>query len=106
MSDELYYLRSILGNLREIKSALAYGPTLAGEVLADNINWLDCYIDAREKGNAEVANFLDRLAARLDNRTLTHSLKDAAACRAMVARLREPVAVQAEHPAQEQDQTK
>lgn len=49
MNDgDLYYLRSILGHLREVQSARAYGPSIQGEVLADNINWLDCFIDKYE----------------------------------------------------------
>lgn len=43
--SDMYYLRSILSQLRELQSSAEYGPTLGGEVLADNINWLDCYIE-------------------------------------------------------------
>ncbi len=52
--DDLHYLRSILGNLREIRSAINDGrvrvrSNLGGEVLADNIDWLDCFIDRKQK---------------------------------------------------------
>jgi hypothetical protein len=45
---DLHYLRSILGQLRELRASIEYGPTLGGEVLADNIDWLDCFIDKHE----------------------------------------------------------
>jgi hypothetical protein len=47
--SDLHYLRSILGQLREVRSAITTnGPSLGGEVLADNIDWLDCFIDRIE----------------------------------------------------------
>ena len=46
---DLHYLRSILDQLHELRSFINYGPTLGGEVLADNIDWLDCFIDKRER---------------------------------------------------------
>jgi hypothetical protein len=42
--DDLHYLRSILGNLRAVRNVVG-GLSLGGEVLADNIDWLDCFID-------------------------------------------------------------
>lgn len=63
--DELHYLRSILGNLREVRKYTErhgrVGPSLAGELLADNIDWLDCYIDKVERS-------LDQFKQRLDSR--------------------------------------
>jgi len=47
--SDLHYLRSILRQLREVRSWMKEGPTLGGEVLADNIDWLDCFIDKYEK---------------------------------------------------------
>lgn len=47
--NELYYLRSILGHLREVQQSLQSGPTLGGEALADNIDWLDCFIDKKQR---------------------------------------------------------
>jgi|SRR5215471_791742 len=94
MSNELHYLRSILGNLREVQAAvITDGPSLGGEVLADNIDWLDCYIDAREKGNNEAAAFLDRMADGINRmRGLANpdsAMRAATAdCRAEAARLR------------------
>lgn len=49
---EQYYLRSILRNLQELRDLAADAspwPSLGGEVLADNIDFLDCFIDARER---------------------------------------------------------
>ena len=49
MSDELYYLEAILRRLREVKEALADTAafSLGGQAIADEIDWLDCYIDAK-----------------------------------------------------------
>jgi hypothetical protein len=47
--NDLYYLRSILRHLQEVRSLLIEGPSLGGEVLADNIDWLDCFIDKHER---------------------------------------------------------
>jgi len=46
--DDLHYLRSILRNLREFRSTLLTH-NLGVEVLADNIDWLDCFIDKHER---------------------------------------------------------
>ena len=60
--DDLYYLRSILRMLRDVRTARWHiEPSLKGEVLADNIDWLDCYIDRCAKSvqngeNVEKAN--------------------------------------------------
>ena len=45
---DLYYLRSILRNLREIRK-IADGLSLGGVALADNIDWLDCFIDKHQR---------------------------------------------------------
>lgn len=47
--SDLFYLKSILGHLREFSSTVSGGPSLGGEALADNINWLDCFIDKYER---------------------------------------------------------
>jgi hypothetical protein len=51
--DDIHYLRSILGHLREVRRIVNLEITDAGfavsvlgcEVLADNIDWLDCFIE-------------------------------------------------------------
>ena len=55
--QDLHYLRSILGNLREFRTVCdGEGSMLGHEVLADNIDWLDCFIErvakAKEKADA------------------------------------------------------
>lgn len=49
--SDIYYLRSILANLKEVKEAMANLSALGlgNEALADNIDWLDCFIVNREK---------------------------------------------------------
>jgi len=50
MSDQdLHYLKSILAQLRELRDSRVHGPTLSGQILADNIDWLDCFIDKHER---------------------------------------------------------
>lgn len=48
--SDLHYLRSILRHLTEVKEALADTSafSLGGMVLADNIDWLDCFIAKHE----------------------------------------------------------
>lgn len=54
---ELYYLKSILRSLQEWQK-LAHevveltGPSIASEVLADNVNWLECHIAEQERRRA------------------------------------------------------
>lgn len=50
-ANDLYYLRSILRQLREVQGALADTAafSLGGEALADNIDWLDCFIERNER---------------------------------------------------------
>lgn len=57
MTDDVYYLKSILAQMREIKDAVdeSAGLSLGNIVLADNIEWLDCYIDAKERAAARPA---------------------------------------------------
>lgn len=48
--SDMYYLRSILTQLRNVAKMVAVdGPTLGGEVLADNIDWLDFYIERLDR---------------------------------------------------------
>lgn len=53
--QDLHYLRSILGNLREFKAFTTQRQrkgnvsALGIEVLADNVDWLDCFIDKCER---------------------------------------------------------
>lgn len=44
----LYYLRSIKRMMNEILPQIP-GPTLASEIVADNRDWLDCYVDLLER---------------------------------------------------------
>lgn len=51
--QEIYYLRSIQKNLEQFKELAdeqtsLLGPSIGSEVLADNLNWLDCFVDAEE----------------------------------------------------------
>lgn len=51
---DLYYLRSILSSLQQFKELSDeqvswLGPSIGSEVLADNIDWLDCLIDAESR---------------------------------------------------------
>jgi len=50
---DLFYLKSILGHLREIR-ALPDPLSLGAEVLADNIDFLDCFIDKHERKKAAI----------------------------------------------------
>lgn len=51
--NDLHYLRSCLGHLREFSSLIEVGPSIGSEVLADNIDWLDCFIDQWERANVK-----------------------------------------------------
>jgi hypothetical protein len=46
--NDLYYMRAILGHLRELRK-IAGGLNLGSEALADEIDWLDCYIDKHQR---------------------------------------------------------
>jgi hypothetical protein len=50
--QEHYYLSSILRNLLEFRTAVSvdFAPTIGTEVLSDNINWLECFIERGSKG--------------------------------------------------------
>ena len=43
--SDIYYLQSIYRQLRSIALSDEFGPTLGTEVLADNLNWLDNFIE-------------------------------------------------------------
>lgn len=51
--SDLYYLKSILRQLQEYKSLIntseIFQPSIGTEVLADNCNWLDCFIENKER---------------------------------------------------------
>jgi hypothetical protein len=53
---DLHYLRSILRNVRELYSLVATDVSLRSEALADNIDWLDCFINRLEKDRNNVRN--------------------------------------------------
>ena len=45
---DVHYLRSILAQLHSIRLMLhEQAPSLVSEVLSDNIDWLDCFIEDR-----------------------------------------------------------
>jgi hypothetical protein len=46
--NDVYYLRAILGHLRQIKQ-MADGLRLGSEALADEVDWLDCFIDKHQR---------------------------------------------------------
>jgi hypothetical protein len=45
------HLRSVLGRLRGASDEIDghHGPSLVGEIFADNCDWLDCFIDMMER---------------------------------------------------------
>ena len=51
MGDDIYYLESILRQLRSVANSFnasdCFG--LGDMILEDNINWLECYIDRLKK---------------------------------------------------------
>ena len=50
--NDLHHLRSILGTLREVRQMADManlGATLGVQVLADNMDWLDCFIDKHQR---------------------------------------------------------
>lgn len=55
VEKQIYYLESILRQLRQVKGDIDYFPSVGGEALYDNIDWLDCHIDAlkKEQGRGE-----------------------------------------------------
>jgi hypothetical protein len=49
-AQDLHYLRSILRHLREVQAFIAEdGPSAGSKALADNIDWLNCFIEAAER---------------------------------------------------------
>lgn len=52
--SDLYYLRSIQRQLEMVKESLADETafSLGGMAFADNVDWLDCFIDANERALA------------------------------------------------------
>ena len=61
--DTVYYLNSILRQLRDWQGIVTtsesfYGPTISTEVLADNIDWLDCHIDSLKPHEEEKAKVI------------------------------------------------
>lgn len=65
MNDgDLHYLKSILRHLRQFRS-LVSGPSLGAEALADNIDWLDCFICKYEGAQLkQKQNFAAAMEAR------------------------------------------
>jgi hypothetical protein len=56
--NEIYYLETILRRLREFNEALADTASfsLSGIAFADEIDWLDCYIDAGKRAASKTEN--------------------------------------------------
>jgi hypothetical protein len=52
--NDLFYLRSILRNLKEFRD-YARPLSLSDEVLSDNIDWLDCFIDMEERHRSGIS---------------------------------------------------
>jgi hypothetical protein len=52
--NDLYYLRSIQRQLQMVKESLddSIGLSLGVMAFADNLNWLDCFIDEHERRNS------------------------------------------------------
>lgn len=49
-SKRIYYLESIARNLKELATiARGHGHSIGSEVLADNRDWLDCYIETLKR---------------------------------------------------------
>lgn len=61
--SDLYYLRSIKRQMLEVRSALADEASfsLGGEAFADNIDWLDCFIEKHERPLPPPPNQGDKL---------------------------------------------
>ena len=47
--DDILYIKRCAENLREFMQLFEDGPTLSTEILADNTNYLDCWIDKIER---------------------------------------------------------
>jgi hypothetical protein len=66
--DDLCYLRSILGQLRQFDGIINHDPSISGEIFVDNINWLVDFIDKyetakqKQKRNFDVAMRQRRVA--------------------------------------------
>lgn len=55
-ANDLHYLRSIYGQLNDtlkfIRRKHDFGIMLGIEILADNLDWLDCFIEQHSRGEA------------------------------------------------------
>lgn len=47
--QDVYYLKSILAILHRVEAEITHGPTLWSEVVGDDIDWLEDYIENKEK---------------------------------------------------------
>lgn len=57
VEKQIYYLESILRQLQQLRNVcneLEPSPSIGNEVLADNIDWLDCHIDSLKKEQASL----------------------------------------------------
>lgn len=76
-SNDLHYFKSILGHMREIQDAVAdsAGLSLGNMALADNIDWLDCYIDAKERAETAALPAAEITSCpTTTNASLTHAV--------------------------------
>lgn len=62
-----YYLRSILSNLRELRTIVNdTGPSIGTETLIDNIDWLECYLDRKSREREKyILTRIERLNAKI-----------------------------------------
>lgn len=66
LEKQIYYLQSIYLQYRQLATGLE-GHSLGGEVLADNLDWLDCFIDhLKVKGEPSAGQLFNELLERID----------------------------------------
>ncbi len=70
--DYVHKLRSVERQLREFAQLVSdtqeWGPTLGGEILADNLDWLDCHLDAVERSASAPVTGAVRICPKRDGR--------------------------------------
>lgn len=56
--NDLYYLRSIQRQLQMVKESLddSIGLSLGVMAFADNLDWLDCFIDKHERASPSISS--------------------------------------------------
>lgn len=67
--NDLYYLRSIYRRLLEFKQVASKGEyNLGFEALADEVDWLDCFIDKHERRKRKNVKSVIKYANVLDTK--------------------------------------